>query len=214
MLCAKILLARLVIGSPVLLEGMAEVPLPDSSLRRRNFSSAANQAVDGVLAELPTFAATMRLLPFTTPSDSGSAEPVEPASIAVIIFIRIIERNVERTKGKGDLEPTEPVHLPHPRGVASTPPIHTRNRGRWKPVRSSRTGPWSWARVVFLSLHDPCESSIVTVLCQLARPYMGGVGWCGGWWGGWAGPIILIYTYVLVSQFEDELIGFPNIPTS
>ena len=45
-------------------------------------------------------------------------------------------------------------------------------------------------------------------------PYMGGVGWCGGWWGGWGGRIFLIYTYVLVSQFEDELIGFPNIPTS
>ena len=126
------------------------------------------------MPEEPTFAATMRLLPFTTPSDSGSAEPVEPASIAVIIIIRIIEKNVERTKGKGDLEPTELVHLPHPRGVASKPPIHTRNRDRWKPVRSSRTWPWSWASVVFLSLPDPCiESSFVTVLCQLARPGMG-----------------------------------------
>ena len=32
---------------------------------------------------------------------------------------------------------------------------------------------------------------------------------------GWFGPVVLICTYVLVSQFEDEKkIGFPNIPTS
>ena len=43
-------------------------------------------------------------------------------------------------------------------------------------------------------------------------PYMGGESAGAG--GSWADPIILMQSYVLVSQFEDELIGFPNIPTS